>query len=452
MATTKIWPIKDSLKRVVDYAVNPEKTAGPGDDLFNVLHYAANEDKTEKRFYVTGINCVDKLAYSQMMATKQKYGKLGGNVAYHCYQSFKPGEVTAEQCHAIGVELADRLWGGLFEVVVATHLNTNCYHNHFVINSVSCVDGHKFDDSKRTYAAMRLASDEICREHGLSVIENPAHSKTPRAIFIAERKGEPTKHNLARQAIDEAVTQARTPNEFRAILRSQGYMVTRRLGCKYQTIYAEGWKRPIRLKSLGEGYDEFAIAERIRRKPYRQTRMEPPVLPLKPTVKRCQFQGNLKTARKITGFRALYLRWCYALGILPKNSKRKPLSPAMREEIRKMNRYVKQTQLLCRNKIGTAEELASFLEKNRLDMDALVNERKHIDNKIRRTKLPDEKSGLKAQRHELSVRIGVLRGNIGLASDVAERSESMKKMMAEEARLRQEQPRFQYRSMEREER
>ena len=452
MATTKIWPIKDSLKRVVDYAMNPEKTADPGNDLFNVLHYAANGDKTEKQYYVTGINCVDKLAYSQMMATKQKYGKLGGNVAYHCYQSFKPGEVTAEQCHAIGIELADRLWGGMFEVVVATHLNTNCYHNHFVINSVSCVDGHKFDDSKRTYAAMRRASDEICREHSLSVIENPALSKTPRAIFIAERNGEPTKHNLARQAIDEAVAQARTPNEFRAILRSQGYTVTRNPGHKYQTIFAEGWKRPIRLKSLGEGYDEYAIAERIRRKPYRQARIGPPVKPPKPIVKRYQFKGNFKTAKKITGFQALYIRWCFTLGILPKNSKRKPLSPAMQEEVRKMNRYVKQTQLLCRNKIGTAEELGSFIEVKKSDMDELIDERKHVDNKVRRAKSPDEKAELKAKRRALSAQIGILRKDIGLASDVAERSEDIKRMLADEGKLRMEQQRFQHRTIEREER
>ena len=112
MATTKIWPVRDNLARVVAYAENHLKTANPNvytetelNDLRNVLGYAASDEKTAKQFYVTGVNCIGEHAYQQMTATKQRFGKTGGNLAYHAYQSFAPDEATPERCHEIGVEL-----------------------------------------------------------------------------------------------------------------------------------------------------------------------------------------------------------------------------------------------------------------------------------------------------------------------------------------------------------
>ena len=133
MATTKIWAIKDSLSRVVDYASNPEKTTFA--DLKQVLLYAENKDKTvdenEKTMYVTGVNCNRETAFEEMSYIQKKYDKQDGNVAYHAYQSFKTGEVSPEQAHKIGVELAQKMWGE-HQVIVATHFNTGTYHNHFV--------------------------------------------------------------------------------------------------------------------------------------------------------------------------------------------------------------------------------------------------------------------------------------------------------------------------------
>ena len=194
MAVTKIWPIKDSLRRVVDYARNPAKTEYT--DLQTVLHYAANGEKTEhgaeKTMYVTGINCSRDRAFQEMYAVQERFGKTGGNVAYHAYQSFKPGEVTPELCHQMGVELAKRMWGEGHQVLVATHFNTGTYHNHLVINSVNMWDGRKFDCSKRAYYELRRLSDELCEEHGLSVIRTPG-GRTPRSIYFAEKNGVPMK-------------------------------------------------------------------------------------------------------------------------------------------------------------------------------------------------------------------------------------------------------------------
>ena len=141
MAVTKIWTIKDSLQRVLDYAANPDKTEY--DALAQTLHYAENDAKTklnESAQLVTGIHCRADHAWEDMRAVQERFGKTDGVVALHAYQSFREGEVTPEQCHEIGVALARKVWGRRFQVLVATHMNTDNLHNHFVINSVSYLD------------------------------------------------------------------------------------------------------------------------------------------------------------------------------------------------------------------------------------------------------------------------------------------------------------------------
>ena len=112
-------------------------------------------------------------------AVQVRFGKTGGNVAYHAYQSFKTGEITPELCHRLGVELARQMWGDGYQVLVATHFNTGTYHNHFVVNSVGLWDGKKFDCNKRAYYRFRELSDKLCAEHCLTVIEKP-QNRTPR--------------------------------------------------------------------------------------------------------------------------------------------------------------------------------------------------------------------------------------------------------------------------------
>ena len=176
MAVTKIWPVRGRVESPLDYAANEEKTANPRWDksslqnLTDVMHYAADEDKTEKQFFVSGVNCTPAIARDQFVIVKKQFDKEDGIVAYHGYQSFAEGEVTPGLAHEIGLEFAKRVWGEDYQVVVATHLNTKCFHNHFVINSVSFKHGKRLR-AKQWYELNKV-SDEICREHGLSVIEN----------------------------------------------------------------------------------------------------------------------------------------------------------------------------------------------------------------------------------------------------------------------------------------
>ena len=147
MATTGFWPVRGYLKKVLEYADNPDKTTEKkflDDDLYAALRYTENDGKTDERKHVSGINCSAAFAYEEMMAVKRRFGERGKVIAYHGYQSFKADELTPEQAHEIGLETARRMWGKDFQVLVTTHLNTDNLHNHFVVNSVSFRDGHKF--------------------------------------------------------------------------------------------------------------------------------------------------------------------------------------------------------------------------------------------------------------------------------------------------------------------
>lgn len=254
MATTKIWAIKDSISRVISYAKNPDKTTFS--DLKQVLKYAENEEKTidknEKTMYVTGVNCNSKTAYEEMTAVQDRFDKHTGNIAYHAYQSFKTGEVSPELAHKIGVELAEKMWSE-YQVVVATHFNTGTYHNHFVINSVNIFTGKKFNCNKGAYYRFRELSDELCRKYDLTVIEKPK-GKTPRSIYFAEKQGEPTKYNVMRQAIDEAMEMCINYEQFKKIMLKKGYIINDDYNRKYPTIRSINDKKAVRMYHLGENY------------------------------------------------------------------------------------------------------------------------------------------------------------------------------------------------------
>ena len=246
MATTSIWSVKGWLGKVVIYVQNPDKTKNPEiaklpelsgmeeketQGLSDVIAYAVNAEKTRQRGkagtseaekiddenekvmeqYVSGVNCAPTTARSEMMAVKKRYGKDEGIMAFHGYQSFAPGECTPAMAHEIGVKLAEELWGSRFQVIVATHLDkAHHLHNHFVVNSVSFADGLRYHRSNQDYRDMRDASDRLCREYGLSVIENPKKKAKHYGEWRAEQEGRPTYLGMIKADVDEAIAKART--------------------------------------------------------------------------------------------------------------------------------------------------------------------------------------------------------------------------------------------------
>ena len=385
MATTAIWDVRGWLGQVVHYVENTAKTKNPNftdvdiQGLRDVMNYATQDYKTEQQFYVSGINCMAETARQEMLMVKKQFGKDGGIVAFHGYQSFAPGEVTPDLAHELGMKLAQKLWGARFQVIVATHLDKLHIHSHFVLNSVSFLDGKRYNDCNATYDLMRRASDRLCQEYGLSIIDNPKPGKRHSYdAWQAERDGKPTWWSLIREDVDKAIRQSISMSGFMRQLRSFGYEI--KTG-KYISIRPQGKERFTRLKTLGDNYTEEAIKQRI----LRQRLPEHILKPIQPTVKYARFEGNFKLLKpSIKGLRALYFHYLYLL----RKAQRQPtqyVSFLLREDIRKMDAFTAQTKLLCKYRIETKEELLDLITDHKWEKVQLTGERRLINNRKRRT-------------------------------------------------------------------
>lgn len=426
MAVTSLWAVRGNLGGVLDYAANPEKT-----DLTNLLHYATQQRKTTVqeegvpvKQLVTGIHCAPATARQEMQAVKKRFGKEKGVIAYHGYQSFAPGECIPELAHEIGVKLARQLWGDRYQVLVATHLDReNHLHSHFVINTVSFVDGKKFYRSGQDYRAMREASDALCREYGLSVIENPQPGKAKHyAEHRAEQQGKPTWRSLIKRDVDTALRQSMTERQFFHALQRMGYEV--KVGADI-SVRPQGKERFFRLgRNLGENYTPAGI----RRQLLEQSR---PEREYHPQPRKMKFHGHLKPTRKATGFRALYYHYCYLLGIFPRNKRRLPrrVPPALREELLRGERFSQEVRLLSRYKIDTVEQLEAHQGKVKAVLDERISQRASLYRQFRTVGVqsdPERKDRVKQEISTLTGQIKKLRKEIALCQDIVLRSEKMR--------------------------
>lgn len=435
MAVTSLWAVRGNLGGVLDYAANLEKTENPSFhrnmDLTNLLHYATQRRKTTVqeegvplKQLVTGIHCAPATARQEMQAVKKRFGKEKGVIAYHGYQSFAPGECTPEMAHEIGVKLTRQLWGDRYQVLVATHLDKeNHLHSHFVINTVSFVDGKKFYRSGLDYRAMREASDALCREYGLSIIETPQPGKSKHyAEHRAEQQGKPTWRSLIKQDVDTALRQSMTERQFFHALQRMGYEV--KVGADI-SVRPQGKERFFRLgRNLGEDY----TPEGIRRQLLEKSRPEREYLPHPRKVK---FHGQMKSARKATGFRALYYHYCYLLGIFPRNTRRLPrrVPPALREELLRGERFSQEVRLLSQYKIDTMEQLEAHQGKVEDDLKALLSQRAALYRQFRSVAVqsdPERKDWVKQEISTLTGLIKKRRKEVMLCQDIAQRSEKMR--------------------------
>lgn len=434
MAVCEIWDVRGRLDHPIDYAENPEKTANPNysetdlQALVDVMEYATNQDKTEQRFFVTGVNCDPASAREEMMIAKAQWNDESEIICYHGFQSFKSGEVTPKQAHEIGVRLAQRMWGDRFQVIVATHLNTDCLHNHFVVNSVSFMDGKHYHDNKANLRLLRQRSDELCREYALSVIEHPSGRKKSYALYQAEKNGMPTRDNVARQAVDEAISKSFTLKDFDRQMAEMGYHVRFDPNRKYWTIMGKGWKRPKRLYKLGEDYTNERIMERIRENSYavKFSRFAGPQKPI-PVYR---LKGTLNGAKKIGGLRGLYLHYCYKLGILPKNRKQNyaRLHYLLKDDLMKMEAISQETRLLCRNRIDTVEQLCSYKESLETEMADLLQKRKGLYSQSRKMG-GEEKEAIRSQLSDLSKRLREIRKEVKLCEGIEARNDTLKEKL-----------------------
>ena len=390
--------------------------------LDNSLRYVMNAEKTVDgstgAVLVGGINCQPETAFREMMQTKRRWDKVNRPIqGYHLIHSFAPGEVSPEQAQAIGMELARRLVGGRFETVVSTHTDHAHVHCHIVFNSVSCTDGKMFRDNFKAYFGdIRGHSNDLSRENNLSVIEPKGKAKHY-AEWNAEKNGKPTVRGLIRQDIDAALADAFTLQSFYEALQKQGYAVKRGANVKHTAIKPPGSDRFVRLDSLGNGYTEADIRERLNKSRTQPTASEPRAAASLNTLK-----GRYKVKRrspaygkkqKLSGLRRLYLHYLYLLS--PPRPRRLPVPFPVRAEVRKLDQYKRQFALLQKYRINSESQLSMLADALQADIDSLVVSRRELYRRQRRGE------DMSAEIKEISLALRPIRRELKCCQQIAER-------------------------------
>ena len=240
--------------------------------------YAQNPDKTEQGQLVSSYKCSPLTVDEEFMLSRRQYELVTGRrqkndvIAYQIRQSFKPGEITAEEANKVGYELAMRFTKGKYAFLVATHTDREHIHNHIIYNSTALDCNRKFRSFLLSGLAVQRLSDLICLEHQLSVIEKKPYRERQKRVLY------PSKENNRDRLcgiIDTIL--AEKPEDYEAFLQKleqQGFEVKRG---KHTAVKGKGQKRFIRFRTLGTGYGEDEIKAVLEGKAKHQPHQKQPL-------------------------------------------------------------------------------------------------------------------------------------------------------------------------------
>ncbi len=438
MATCAIWRISDRLDKVIDYTSNIDKTKKEDisdvkyTDLHKTLEYAKAGYKTEEQYYVSGINCDPDTAYEEMIATKEFFHKTGGIQGFHAFQSFQEGEVTPEEAHELGIRLAKELWGDRFQVLVSTHLNTNHLHNHFVLCSVSFVDGKRFYDTRETYAFMRHMNDEICSEFGLDVLEEKEckKSKINYSNYYKKYVQKNGYRATAKKDVDFAIRQAFSYKDFFTVMEKMGYEIYERYG---RISVKKENHAPVRIeRSFGDNYSIDRIKVRIREE---QSARVPFMENANKNYIPRTISLHRKSNIKIKGFMAIYFHYYYLFKRYKQNPMNYKLTPQMRADLIKMNIYSNEAKLLSKYNIQNSDDLLNLKQNKSKEIRDLSITREGLWYRRSKEKDEDKKVEFCNKIAELNSQIEELSKEVELCRDIQARIPKMKENLKEQKKF-----------------
>lgn len=413
MATTSIWSIKNNLKQSINYIINPEKTINKayGKNSYSYLEIENTESnyKNEKVCYVSSINCSERNPYEDMIFTKEEYGKKNGILALHGYQSFKEGEVTADIAHEIGVKFTEEMFKD-FEVIIATHQNTNHIHNHFIVNSVSFKTGKKYNNNRTNLVKLRHISDSICAEYGLSTLDEDISYKSTYNNKVLNNNY----YKILKEDLDNVISYSVTLKQVIQRMKDLGYKVYSKNNII--TIYKTDEDKVRIEKVFGDGYSIDSINKKL----YLSRQIV-----FKPLPQRTIFEEYSKTNKTSKGIYGLYLYYCYLLGVFPRNHPKQYLPYSIRKEISKLDEYSNQVRFMANNNIETKEDLEYFSKTNYEEYGNLMGKRENLWKRYHRTKTEDGKSEILAEINDIKPKIKELRTLDNYCKEIKKRSKSI---------------------------
>ena len=399
------------------------------------IQYILNPDKTEGLLYASGINCIANtdIAYNQFCDVYKQYndvlysgstkGKKAPIKAHHFIQSFKEGQITPELAHKIAEEWASKVFGDNRQIVIATHTDKGHIHNHFIVNSLD-FDGKKYYGNKSTLQRARNISDEICKKYNLDIIVGNKRKGVQYKEWMEKKRGTSWKHNI-RLAIDKAVLKVNNLEELLDVLKGEGYEVKRG---KYISIKPKDNDRYVRTRTLGEDYTEESLLKRINEKEKE--------LPIIDDYNKNVIRHKTKqTKPKYQGIQLKYISLIKLLSNLIVNGK-KPIrkynykKPYCKENDYDINVLAAQLRLLNKENITSENELdlkfnevtSVYIEAKR-SIDKLASLDESLNGVISNVKLYFELSNMReltsAQKLKLSIAKSVInKYNIGSENDL----------------------------------
>ena len=430
MAVTSIRSVRRPIRDTVAYVLDPEKT---GKEAVGKEMY--------RKYWAWGINVRLETAGEDMLRVKEYWKKEDGARSYHVYQSFAEGEITPYLAQRIGVLLARELWGERFQVVVATHMDKKSHiHNHLLMNSVSFVDGKKFNSQERSYFRLRAVSDKLCRRYGLSVPSRGVNRKKMRRQEEAVQKGKPNLLTTMAWDVDRAIMASVTEGEFLENLNKMGYGISFRNRKGKDTedlrlrIPGSRWFVPV--KNLGEEYGKEQLQKRILDNIIGRNSFLPSGEEGEPAM-----QGEPEKVPTVFSLSGLYRRYAQELNQIsrfPGSVKR--VSLFLRQDLIRRETIDKQVCFLEKHGIEKGEQLPLLLEELGSDLKQMKVRYVRLTAKIqreRRMERPDRVRTALIDRAKLLEKIQERREECRLCTDILNRQKQTGKELEILARERE---------------
>ena len=378
-------------------------------NLQAVLNYGKNGEKTEHGILVSSINCNVVTSYEEMALTKKFFHKEGKTLGYHIIQSFKGNEVPSEKANQIGRKLAEELWGDKYQVVICTHINKQNVHNHIILNSVSFIDGKKYHNSNAELAFMKDASDRLCLNYGLSIINTPKGDKEKefrqKNIDYFNRRDKKMQKII--NDIDEVIKTVKKYSDFKLGLKAKGYENIKDYG-KYLTIKTPYFQRNVRIdRVFGERYSVQGIKNRI----YGYDKEElPPVANLKKKYYRKIYTGPKinRLLLKTSSLYRLYVHYLYAFKLLPTKNEYKEFTPEYYKQKRKNNMIFEELSFLARNSFKSIKEVEEYKVNLENQLPELKGKREDLWRKYHRATNENDRNIIKKAIDELTEKIDTI--------------------------------------------
>ena len=331
------------------------------------INYVLNGDKTQERVLTAYLNCDPGRECRQMLDTKRAYGKEDGVQYYHIIQSFKPGEVTPEQALEIATEFAKEHLPG-YETVIGVHVDKEHIHAHLVFNSVNADTGEKYHSNAQSYyQQIRSISDRLCREHGLSVIMQGESTQAVSYIeWLRQSKGQPTFRSMLEADLRTAIEDANDLGHFFMLMEHKGWEISHGNRLGFRLRGQERFMYPGRKNWL---FTEEGIRAAI------QSGLEDIEAGRRPAVIYRPAYKPFKKYPKYTGIMALYVHYLYVLGKIGQQRYPPRMTPQLRQEVMKSERYREQFDFLRDNGIATQGDAAALQARTEETLASLMKQR-----------------------------------------------------------------------------